>query len=575
MKSIRVHSYLVAFLVICVLNAKAQNAYVDSFKRLMNSRKPDTIKAQLMNKLSMFNIGYNADSAVYYAGLALKLSEKLNYDNGIFNAQIWSGSALATLGNYPLAVDYGLKALKLSRKTGAYIDEVKANSVLACTYFLLGDFKTSLYYDRKVENIVKKNAPDSLAFISGDFARIFLMLNKPDSSLFHAKICYHAMLKWHKLYDCPGVFTIIGDAWLLNGGIDSAMHYYKAGIRWAISGYMETDLIDLYNGIARVHKTKGSLDSAEWYAKKVLADKLGKQYPVGILKAEILLADIYQLNHKPDSALKYLKNAISLKDSLYNREKSIAVQNIVFKDQENEQELETAKAKMQNRFIFCFSIIGLLLLMSIAWISLKNKRLKQLHDMRNTIAGDLHDDIGSTLSSISIMSELAKAKSPEATPLLVSIEAQAINIQEEMSDIVWAVNPQNDRFEHVLLRMKKFASEILEAKGIELDFTSDITITHLKLSMDQRKTLYLFFKEAVNNAAKYSNAKRVVVFILQRSRQIEVIIQDDGKGFNISKPLLGNGLSSLKRRAADLSGDCKIQSSPGEGTTISLLFKIT
>ena len=90
--------------------------------------------------------------------------------------------------------------------------------------------------------------------------------------------------------------------------------------------------------------------------------------------------------------------------------------------------------------------------------------------MRNSIADDLHDDIGSTLSSISIMSELAKAKSPEALSLLASIGESTITIQENMSDIVWAIKSENDRFENVLQRMNQFASEILDAKNIELGF---------------------------------------------------------------------------------------------------------
>ena len=131
--------------------------------------------------------------------------------------------------------------------------------------------------------------------------------------------------------------------------------------------------------------------------------------------------------------------------------------------------------------------------------------------MRNSIADDLHDDIGSTLSSISIMSELAKAKSPEASPLLASIGESTISMQENMSDIVWAIKSENDRFENVLQRMNQFASEILDAKNIALDFTSDASLSTSRLTMKQRKNLYLFFKEAINNAAKHSDAKKISV----------------------------------------------------------------
>lgn len=128
--------------------------------------------------------------------------------------------------------------------------------------------------------------------------------------------------------------------------------------------------------------------------------------------------------------------------------------------------------------------------------------------MRNSIADDLHDDIGSTLSSISIMSELARKKSPEASSLLASIGENTVSLQENMSDIVWAIKTENDAFENVLQRMERFATEILEAKNIALDFRADASIFASRLSMRKRKNLYLFFKEAINNAANIPTRAR-------------------------------------------------------------------
>ena len=136
--------------------------------------------------------------------------------------------------------------------------------------------------------------------------------------------------------------------------------------------------------------------------------------------------------------------------------------------------------------------------------------------MRNSIADDLHDDIGSALSSISIMSELAKRNRRKHCHCLLLSEKAQLLIQENMSDIVWAINPKNDRFENVLQRMNQFASEILDAKNIELDFKTDTSLSSSKLTMEQRKNFYLFFKEAINNAAKYADAKKVSVCIAQK-----------------------------------------------------------
>jgi signal transduction histidine kinase len=217
-------------------------------------------------------------------------------------------------------------------------------------------------------------------------------------------------------------------------------------------------------------------------------------------------------------------------------------------------------------FLIAFSIIVLVI---------RNRRQRQLQSIRNSIADDLHDDIGSTLSSIRIINELAKARSPEALPLLTAIGENTAAIQENMSDIVWAVNPVNDHFEKIVLRMNLFASEIVDAKKIRLWFNSDESLNDARLTMRQRKNLYLFFKESINNATKYSNAGTISVDIARKDHHIEMSIADDGKGFDASAVLAGNGLNSLKKRAEELRAKYTIQPQMNKGTTIRLKFKIS
>ncbi len=368
---------------------------------------------------------------------------------------------------------------------------------------------------------------------------------------------------------------LLGNAFASKAQYDSALYYYRMGIPVSRYYYLETDMIDDYNGIAVVYNVTGKVDSAVWYAQKVLTEKVTKTYPVGFLKAANLLAAIYELKNKPDSTLKYLRIVVSLKDSLFNRDKTIAVQNLTYKEKERERELEDSRIKVQNRFRTYFLLAGLLAILLITGILLRNHRQKQLQNMRNSIADDLHDDIGSTLSSISIMSELAKQQSPEALPLLASIGENTITIQENMSDIVWAIKAENDRFENVLQRMNQFAFEILDAKNIELDFTNDASLSTLRLTMGQRKNFYLFFKEVINNAAKYSDAKKVSVCIAQKDHHIEMNIADNGKGFDSARIFNGNGMSTLRKRGTELNADFKISSHINQGTAIQLKFKIT
>ncbi|MBA3647756.1 MAG: hypothetical protein H0W62_04270 [Chitinophagales bacterium] len=207
------------------------------------------------------------------------------------------------------------------------------------------------------------------------------------------------------------------------------------------------------------------------------------------------------------------------------------------------------------------------------------QQILKLQHVRNKIASDLHDDIGSTLSSIVIYSELAneevKDKSKKASSLLETINENSRTTIEAMSDIVWAINPKNDRFENILQRMRTFASGILEAKNIDLKFDASPSLPGLKLSMEKRKNLYLVFKEAVNNIAKYSSSKTCTIKLWLEGKILNIKIEDDGIGFDLNDYAAGNGLVSMKRRSEEMKGDLNIQSIKGKGTTIHLSCSAT
>ena len=216
------------------------------------------------------------------------------------------------------------------------------------------------------------------------------------------------------------------------------------------------------------------------------------------------------------------------------------------------------------------------MIFSFIYLRLRNRFEKKIlaQSIRDKIAGDLHDDIGSTLSSISILSELAKQNSSHATPYLENISKNTSLMQENMNDIVWAINPKNDRFVNIIQHMSQFAAELLEPKNIEVNFNSDESLSSLLLPMDKRKNFYLFFKEAINNCAKYSVAARVDILISCHEQHISLMITDDGKGFDTSASYHGNGMSTMRKRAAELGGHMEVVSAAGSGTRIDLDFPI-
>lgn len=575
---------LSAMLLVFSLGAHAQNSDIDSLKKVLSTQKADTNKAKTLFNISLYYNFFLPDSALRYGKQALTLSEELNFDSGIFWSIVAINKALYVLGNYALELDYAFKAYPIGIKLNNPQSFGWANGMMGDCYFNLGEYSKAISYYRKILRVAEKEKQSNdLPSLYSALVPVFIKLRQHDSALIYAKRGYELLKQNPSLnngnadseYAKSLSFRFLGEAYAGKANYDSSLFYYRLTLPLYKNLRMATNRIDVYNGMATVYKEKNRLDSATWYAKKALTEKSIKVYPVGFLKAASTLADIYELQSRPDSTLKYLRIAFNIKDSLFNRGKTVAIQNIFFREEEKKRAVQEAEATLQNQYRTYILLAILLISFIIAGNVIRNRRVKQLQNMRNSIADDLHDDIGSTLSSIGIMSELAKAKSPEASSLLASIGESTIAMQENMSDIVWAVNPKNDRFENVLQRMNLFASEILDAKNMELDFTSDATLSALKITMEQRKNFYLFFKESINNAVKHSNAKKISVSITKNDKTIEMNIRDNGKGFDTTKLFNGNGMYTLKKRAGELYADFKIQSILQEGTSVRLLFKIT
>jgi signal transduction histidine kinase len=196
----------------------------------------------------------------------------------------------------------------------------------------------------------------------------------------------------------------------------------------------------------------------------------------------------------------------------------------------------------------------------------------RMQNIRNKIAQDLHDDIGSTLSSISILSDLAlKEKNIEQSNEVISeIKNNSITLMEKMDDIVWSINPKNDSLENLLIRTKRFATQLFEAKEIDYTIEIDDNIVEVRLPMDYRQHIYLILKEAINNLVKYSQATKAEIRVCCNNNLLELSITDDGKGFIQQKSLNGNGILSMKSRALLMNAELIINSELNTGTEILL-----
>ena len=207
-------------------------------------------------------------------------------------------------------------------------------------------------------------------------------------------------------------------------------------------------------------------------------------------------------------------------------------------------------------------------------------RLAQLlavANVRTRIATDLHDDIGSSLSQIAILSEVAQREAGKdarnGTPLS-EIAGISRELVDSMSDIVWAINPDHDRLTNLVYRMRRFAADLLGAQGIALEFRSSVADHDLRIGANVRRQIYLVFKEGIHNIARHSGASRVEVELDRAGDGLVLRLSDDGKGFDMAAENDGHGLINIRKRAAALGAGVEWQSVLGQGTTLRMTARL-
>jgi signal transduction histidine kinase len=205
---------------------------------------------------------------------------------------------------------------------------------------------------------------------------------------------------------------------------------------------------------------------------------------------------------------------------------------------------------------------------------LRIKRLLAVERIRNRVARDLHDDMGSTLSTINILSSMAKAKLSTDTfktsEYINKISDNSQRMMEAMDDIVWAIKPSNDSMEKVVCRMREFATSVFEAKDIDIDFKAEEEVNNAQIDMEARRDFFLVFKEAVNNSAKYSKCSHAEINLLIEHHKLILRVRDNGIGFNVKTADSGNGMGNMQKRANALKGTLQIKSEENAGTTVTL-----
>jgi signal transduction histidine kinase len=223
-----------------------------------------------------------------------------------------------------------------------------------------------------------------------------------------------------------------------------------------------------------------------------------------------------------------------------------------------------------------FLTLGVLVLVGITFGAhrLRVARMVELERVRTRIATDLHDDIGASLSQITILTEVLSRRGDldgeTSRTYLSRIADSSRELVDSMADIVWAINPRRDRLSDLVQRMRRFLGDAVAGREIEYAFHAPPAERDLRLGPNVRRQLFLVFKESVNNAVRHSGCRRLDVRLSVDGATALLEIRDDGSGFDVDREYDGNGLDSMQRRARELGGRLDLDSRPGRGTTVRL-----
>lgn len=355
----------------------------------------------------------------------------------------------------------------------------------------------------------------------------------------------------------------------------------------------ELGISTAYGTMGQLYRAQQDYPNAETYLKKAIALAEKNNYKDELKKHTQALADLFAEQNKYQQAyVVQLKNN-KLTDSTTAVRTNAEVQRLLAKYEadkretqirllQNEQKLQQQEADrtrwQRNALLAGGGLLVLLGAAVTAWLlnRARVRRLQEAQQIRKQIAHDLHDEVGSTLSSISLLSgmvnDLIAQKRPESAERAIQkINTDARQILDAIDEIIWTINPGNDSLQRVALRLKEYAQPLMESKNIAFSLIDDAELEHLPISMDVRRNLYLVAKEAINNLVKYSEATQATMRFEHQQKQLRVVIEDNGRGFDVNQTSLRTGQQSMRERASAMGGLLTVQSAAGSGTKLELV----
>jgi signal transduction histidine kinase len=228
------------------------------------------------------------------------------------------------------------------------------------------------------------------------------------------------------------------------------------------------------------------------------------------------------------------------------------------------------------------SVSGLVFLACIVLffqVAFHKKEQRLLNQERARIARDIHDDFGTRLTRLVLESEVAQNELPEQAVARHQFSRISDGLREAlgaMDEVLWAVNPRHDTVSDFVTYVCEYAQSFLQPTAIQCWLEVEPDMPPLEFDLPLRRSLLLAVKEAINNAAKHSGATKLLLKIQRQDSGLNVIVEDDGKGFDpLQSSGKRNGIGNMIQRMNEVGGRCAVVSEPGKGCRVEFSIPLT
>lgn len=547
---------------------KALDHYLTAYtiRKKLSLEKEQAYSLNSIGNIHVILTNYSKALELFYE--VLRLGRKVSDEQVIINAY----------NNIGMVYDYNNdldKALEYYQKAATGFRDLKNESGLGgalnnigLVYKNKGAPEQAIpVYQEALAIFSKLKSDFGVAVLQNNLGVASGLLNKPEEALSYHRQALATNTRIGNMDGISNSNNSIGECYLKLKQFSQAIHYFGKGLEMATQIKSKDRMAEAYEGLSGAWEGKNDFKKSLFYFReaKVLRDS--------ILTAE-KFQKLYDMEQKYESALKETQ-IVLLKTESENQKLSIAQQQELIRQRNTQLILILSFILLISLVVYLFfSRLNVIQKARVQSLQNENEHaiIKSIYEQRISISKDMHDEIGSGLTHIALLSELITNR--QQGPAEIKKEMETISdisgkLIQSMSEIIWALNPQNETLDNLAAYLREQTNAYFEPFNVQYSMDVPAVIPDSKLTNIQRRNLFLVTKETLNNALKHSDASRINLTLTVQDGLLKFCVSDNGKGFDLEKiRRSANGLGNMRSRMKEIHGIFDIVSSE-KGTTVT------